>query len=135
MREAFQFGNYLYQVLSVSYKESISTFPFVVERPLGVFLVVDITVYNRSKETQDVSSRLFKLIDENGNEYKTKDINFKVYELSPQMEVTGQVVFDVHFGRNYTLQLFGDDGLHFGEREYANVDLGVANDGMPMDEN
>lgn len=134
MREAFQFGNYLYQVHEVSYREAISTFPFVVEHPLGVFLVVDITVYNRSAKTQNVSSTLFKLKDNNGNEYKTTHHNFKTYELSPEMEVTGQVVFDVHFGRNYTLLLAEDDDLHFNERKYARVNLGVADADMPMDE-
>lgn len=134
MREAFQFGNYLYQVHAVSYRESISTGWFDTERPLGVFLVVDITVYNRSAKTQNVSSTLFKLKDNNGNEYKTTHGNFKTYELSPEMEVTGQVVFDVHFGRNYTLLLAEDDDLHFNERKYAHVNLGVADADMPMDE-
>ncbi|HJE87965.1 DUF4352 domain-containing protein [Rikenella microfusus] len=136
MGEAFQFGNYLYQVHDISYRESISTGWFDTERPLGVFLVVDITVYNRSGKTQNVSSTLFKLKDNNGNEYKTTHSNFKAYELSPEMEVTGQVVFDVHFGRNYTLLLAEDDDLHFNERKYARVNLGAAtaDDGMPMNE-
>ncbi|PEM08488.1 DUF4352 domain-containing protein [Bacillus wiedmannii] len=70
----------------------------------GQFLVVNLTVTNKDKKARIADGNMFKLKDASGAEYSTaaeldmyvnEDVGFFLKEINPNMNKTGNVVFEV----------------------------------------
>lgn len=112
MEETVHVGYTSYVVWKTWWRDRLGNNEYGNDKANASFLFVEVTILNDDNKTRTIPP--FKLIDENGAEYKTTIKSWQaensigiMEELNPGVGKTGVIVFDVPKGHNYKLQLSG----------------------------
>ena len=111
-------GHFVYRVNNIQYKKTIGN-EFASETADGVFLIINISIKNQSKETRTLDGSMFKLVDsddivfEHSNKGSTALMmvdmeTLFLKECQPKIQTSGYLVFEVpNRTDKYLLQLSG----------------------------
>ncbi len=101
--DAFLVDTIAYQVLSVNKAATVGENIYVQQKADGIFLLVEIAIENRGKETQNIFSPRFKIIDDQGRKFDD-DTTAEIYsqnslsfgqQLQPGLPIKGVKIFDL----------------------------------------
>ncbi|GAB4490497.1 MAG: hypothetical protein OHK0019_09390 [Saprospiraceae bacterium] len=115
--DAIEVGNFVYRVEGVQFKKKLGN-EFVSETADGIFLLVQMSIKNISKESRTLDNSMFKLVDEQEAEYESSTRGTTAVEMSggqtlflkqcqPNIQTSGLLVFEVPSEAVYDLKLSG----------------------------
>lgn len=105
-------GDISYTIDSVFVSSSVGN-DFLGEKADGMFIILNLEMENKGKESVQISSNYFKLIDSQNRVFETDneawiylEKNVFLKQLQPSLPTSGQIVFDVPLsGDSYTLKI------------------------------
>lgn len=65
------------------------------KKPKGVFVEVHTRITNTSKQTAHLDNLVFKMVDQDGNEFEHITYDFDDLELSPTFSSSASIMFDI----------------------------------------
>ena len=103
-------GDMSFLVMTSRWTHQLSDNELLDEMPDAMYLFIELTIRNDDVEARPIPE--FKLIDENGFEYKTsnkawiiKDALRRFEKLNPGVSKTGLIIFDIPMNHSYKLRL------------------------------
>jgi len=124
--DPFLVGNFAFRVLETSTAKSVGSSLFGTKAD-GVFIIIDFAIENRGKESTDLYSDVFRLIDSKNRKFDTDneawihlEKNVFLKQLQPSLPIRGQIIFDVPPQKeNYILEI--SPGLFGFDKKYVSL--------------
>lgn len=118
--KAIQIGHFVYTVQGVSFRKSVGD-EFSEEIADGIYMLVNVSIKNISKETHILDGSLFAVMDKEGTKYEFSREASTALEMSgkktlflkecqPNITTKGLLVFEVPQKGEYYLHLIGNFG-------------------------
>ncbi|GIO09687.1 hypothetical protein J31TS6_57150 [Brevibacillus reuszeri] len=120
--DVIQFDNYHVSITNVATKKEIEGF-LIQQKAKGTFVIVDVNVKNTDNKSQYVGADMFRLVDQDNNEFDASSYHFDESSLNPKFSTKGRITYDIPDGTEKVFLLVKNNFLGIGSGKKVDLEI------------